>query len=596
MDARRRAVPALAGLIVFVVLGRAADIAFYREWWFFVGLGTALSATFVEPFFSRPQDGLINGLGGLGAFFSANHRGVEPLWDSYGVACGIVVLASLVAMLLPTPSPRARLKWLANRVASRMGRAHLIGFAALLIELLSRADSGVEDWQFLAFGSAALLLALAVNWHLLLVNVSGRTAVVSEAAAALGPHLLLVSGGDGSLPLGESVTVRGSSGSTVGYVTGRMSHQHGLQYEVALADEWTSVCSAFPAEVELGPVIGPQQTPIVGVAREGSTDVNVKFRPLRRVRVGDAFLLEDRGREVLYQVTAVELERATWNSAQALVESAEGRQVGALSGDGWLRLTPILPRPHQPLLEADAVKTDVPDGYARLGVVAGSAVAVGIATDPATRSHIAVLGMSGMGKTSIARRLATVLGSNSLVVAADTTGEYRTRLGFTPWDDDLSGVGHFVREPGGDPSLRCKQLVESFMTAGSTEYQAGQEPRPRVVLLEEAHTFIPEWNFAGRSQQDNVNDTTRMIMQARKFRLTFIIVSQRTAVVSKSGLSQCENYIVLKTIDETSLSYMEAIVGNDMRRAIAGLHRYEALCVGPSFNTDGPVIVRLDGP
>jgi len=114
--------------------------------------------------------------------------------------------------------------------------------------------------------------------------------------------------------------------------------------------------------------------------------------------------------------------------------------------------------------------------------------------------------------------------------------------------------------------------------------------------LEEAHSFIPEWNFATRGQQDQVTFTTRMIMQARKFGISFLIVSQRTAVVSKSGLSQCENYVVLRTIDETSLGYMEAVVGPDLRHAIAGLAKYEALCVGPGFNADGPVIVTLDAP
>jgi DNA helicase HerA-like ATPase len=135
------------------------------------------------------------------------------------------------------------------------------------------------------------------------------------------------------------------------------------------------------------------------------------------------------------------------------------------------------------------------------------------------------------------------------------------------------------------------------MNAGAEEYKADEVSiRDRVVVLEEAHSFVPEWNFSLRSQQDHVGKTTRMIMQARKFGLTFVIVSQRTAVVSKSALSQCENYIILKTIDQTSLDYLESVVGHDMRSAIAGLQRYEAVCVGPAFNTQEPVIVKLTPP
>jgi DNA helicase HerA-like ATPase len=116
------------------------------------------------------------------------------------------------------------------------------------------------------------------------------------------------------------------------------------------------------------------------------------------------------------------------------------------------------------------------------------------------------------------------------------------------------------------------------------------------VLFEEAHSFIPEWNFVTPNQRDNVNNTTRMIMQARKYGLRFIIVSQRTAVVSKSGLSQCDNYIVFRTIDHTGLEYIESLAGSAFRDTLSNLRKYEALCMGPALNSDQPVIVELDAP
>lgn len=61
-------------------------------------------------------------------------------------------------------------------------------------------------------------------------------------------------------------------------------------------------------------------------------------------------------------------------------------------------------------------------------------------------------------------------------------------------------------------------------------------------------------------------------------------------------LSQCENYIILKTVDETSLGYLEGIFGNVIRQAVPSLERYEAICAGPAFNSEGPVIVRLQDP
>jgi len=153
-----------------------------------------------------------------------------------------------------------------------------------------------------------------------------------------------------------------------------------------------------------------------------------------------------------------------------------------------------------------------------------------------------------------------------------------------------------VYEPVGDPTLRATELVNQLMQHAAQEFQANHQPRPRNVLFEEAHSFIPEWNFVTLNQRDNVNDTTRMIMQARKYGLRFIIVSQRTAVVSKSGLSQCDNYIVCRTIDHTGLEYIESLSGTAFRDTLSNLRKYEALCMGPAFNSDQPVSIELDPP
>jgi DNA helicase HerA-like ATPase len=136
-------------------------------------------------------------------------------------------------------------------------------------------------------------------------------------------------------------------------------------------------------------------------------------------------------------------------------------------------------------------------------------------------------------------------------------------------------------------------FIKECMEAGSNQYRNDEDPTPRVVVLEEAHNFIPEFPLALRDHQKQIGESTRYIMQARKFAISFLIVSQRTAVVSKTALSQCENYIILKTLDKTSLEYFESVVGPEVRNAIPTLGRYEAVCVGPAFNADEPVIVKL---
>ena len=50
-----------------------------------------------------------------------------------------------------------------------------------------------------------------------------------------------------------------------------------------------------------------------------------------------------------------------------------------------------------------------------------------------------------------------------------------------------------------------------------------------------------------------------------------ILVSQRTAVVAKSALSQCENIIAFKSVDHTGLDYLEAFGGSSARELLPRL-------------------------
>jgi DNA helicase HerA-like ATPase len=138
-------------------------------------------------------------------------------------------------------------------------------------------------------------------------------------------------------------------------------------------------------------------------------------------------------------------------------------------------------------------------------------------------------------------------------------------------------------------------MAVKVVAPGVAEYNAGIT-KHRVLLLEEAHTFIPEFGFRDRNDETWVSTSGRCIMQSRKFGLRFVIISQRSAVVTKSALSQCENYIAFKTIDDTSLNYLESVVGSEVRRIITGLARYEAVYVGPAFNSEAPVIINADPP
>lgn len=587
---RRRLLSALPALALFTIAGRLVTPDVFSQSWFYVGLGTVLSATFVEPFFTKPQDAIVNAAGGVGAFVGVVKSPVEGLWWSY---LAFVLLAGSAGLLASISQESRQLKWSAFSFASRFGRAVVVGTTALVLIVITEAARGTPDFEFLAVGTGLLLAGIAVDWSRLILRVAGRTESTT-VLAAVGPRMLLSAAPGHDLSIGEVVELTQGGVTTPASVVARMPHASGLRYQLALEAEWTAVCAGFPTEVAL--CSRGSDSTLVGVVAEGTTERRIVFEPFRPLSIGTPLRLNVGDHWLLYQVARLELVASEWAGARAVVGQAVARLVGRPEGD-HLRGGAYLPRAHDLIHEAQGATGSLPSGYFEIGRIKETCIPIGLRVDAGRRGHIAVLGMSGMGKTAVAQRISRAYGEMSPVIAPDTTGEYTSRLGFPRWSDgDLTTQGHFVYEPAGDPPTKAAQFIRACMSAGHEEYKNGETPVSRVVLLEEAHGFIPEWNFAQRYQQDQVSESARMIMQARKLGLTFVIVSQRTAVVTKSALSQCENYIILKTIDQTSLEYLETLVGSELREALSRLERFEALCVGPGFNSDEPVIVSLTAP
>ena len=79
------------------------------------------------------------------------------------------------------------------------------------------------------------------------------------------------------------------------------------------------------------------------------------------------------------------------------------------------------------------------------------------------------------------------------------------------------------------------------------------------IVLEEAHTVIPEWNFIGlsdKSSQTLVNNISQIALQGRKYGVGFIVIAQRTATVSKTVLTQCNTIIAFQCFDGTSIEFL----------------------------------------
>ncbi len=124
----------------------------------------------------------------------------------------------------------------------------------------------------------------------------------------------------------------------------------------------------------------------------------------------------------------------------------------------------------------------------------------------------------------------------------------------------------------------------------------GLSDEPRCCLVfEEAHSLIREWNaVASEGDRTATNGTAKAILQGRKYGLGCMIVTQRTANVTKSILNQCNTVFALRVFDATGMEFLSNYIGSDYTSVLSALEERHAVAFGRGVSCRDPIIVRLN--
>jgi DNA helicase HerA-like ATPase len=115
------------------------------------------------------------------------------------------------------------------------------------------------------------------------------------------------------------------------------------------------------------------------------------------------------------------------------------------------------------------------------------------------------------------------------------------------------------------------------------------------IVLEEAHSLVPEMNStAVAAEQRSAMATSRAILQGRKYGLGCLVVTQRTANVSKTLLTQCNTLIAMRTMDATGVEFVGTMVGASTAELLPAIPERQALVFGLASSCPNPVIVELN--
>jgi len=394
----------------------------------------------------------------------------------------------------------------------------------------------------------------------------------------------------------------------------------------------------------------------VGIVTEGSTIGKVKFLYNTKVKISEGDMIETTvsGTKVLYQIvegkTQIEL-------------LANKNQLGYIVGEGILLGTwnmsklqfdkfGWVPEINSPIyLASDIEKIEVSKDEVVLGNLPGTNYPVVINKEIAITHHMAIIGVTGTGKSVFSRNIVReyLKDEDVKVICIDFTGEYGVKFkDLVPKpivDETISGELFsdidFIQAQmdcnyGKDTKesiIRKKKVFESISekielflkdennklslfelpevenTSGVMMYtqvffralfklaKTNNNYGKRVCLvLEEAHTIIPEWNSAGISEkvsQPLINSIAQIALQGRKYNIGLLVIAQRTANVSKTILTQCNSIISFQEYDKTSIDFLANYFGQDISSSLTKLKFRQAVAAGKAFRSSIPMIFEV---
>ncbi|XOV69328.1 MAG: ATP-binding protein [Fluviicola sp.] len=300
----------------------------------------------------------------------------------------------------------------------------------------------------------------------------------------------------------------------------------------------------------------------------------------------------------------------------------------------------------------DLEVTEIEEGFLQIGSIPGTNFPVVLNKELALTHHTAVLGVTGTGKSVFSRNLIReYLEEDDIkVICVDFTGEYRNKFqDLQPVqiisdenNEKLYKIFEWVSnelEKFGNQQDKKKlkeadERIATILNEGLTSFLESEDSRitifelPDVVntsgvleytrqmfkalfniakanrcfgnkvciVLEEAHTVIPEWNFVGisdKSSQSLLNSISQIALQGRKYDVGLLVIAQRTANVSKTVLTQCNTIISFQEFDKTSSDFLANYFGQGIADSLPNLKFRQAIAAGKAMKSNVPMIFEV---
>ena len=578
--------------------------------WFSAGLfSVVIGSQILEPFYSGPTDIIGNVVISILLWLTTEKEAAYPAWIFFLIVMILNFALALIALIFGAGKEEGRFVKFArfsSFISSKLTALliYSVIFWLALIETYPKYESAF--WT-LGISWAIIVFIGSINWQKTFLIFTGKKkeCTVEEM---IGPSRVSIKAHELPRP-GSQIVFKTKDLEIKGSVISRIQRQNDVWGQIYInhEEDCEELLKSKKVSIE---TLANTNKDIIGIVDVGSTQSKVIFHPNRPLEIGGVVTVQNKTEEILYQINSAEVQQLNIKGGGQLEVKVQAHQIGIFDKES-LRI-----RQHRwvPNL-GTAISTEytkpenknenIPPEKMLIGYLLGTEIPIYFDTELAQEGHLAILGMTKMGKTSFALNLINELAKKRTITVLDQTGEYIKKRKLSVYDEnqhDRAKSGIAVNEPPDNTRNKVAadyalEYFEKITKIARREYEASNVT-PRVILIEEAHQFVPEpsglgFNAPGR---DSAYKFGSLLMQVRKYGISTILISQRTAVVAKSALSQCENIIAFKSGDKTGLDYFDRISGHDMSNILPTPRQGEAVVFGPAFSCDIPVAIKIPKP
>jgi hypothetical protein len=385
---------------------------------------------------------------------------------------------------------------------------------------------------------------------------------------------------------------------------------------VSFGPKWNEVSAGGQVEIALSEE-PPSGVRPVGVVAAGSSIGTLIFEvdPRTSLHAGEVVGVKAATADSYYQIVSATISQTDLkegNSSQAVRVTAG--QLGHWDS-GQAAFTPIdWVAPAGELISVsngEGIPITPPAGRCVVGRVPNSEFPVHVHISDSITHNTAMIGVTGSGKSYLAFHLIEAyLDAGIKVLILDLTRQHwqflqhRNPVVLTAPADAaawLAGNSKLAIYQYGNATAGFPRVTADFAEScfqwlqANTTIRAGVDVPGRLcIVLEEAHSLIPEWNqVAQPTDTQQVNRAARVILQGRKFGLGTLLITQRTANVTKTILNQCNTIFALRSFDQTGLDFLRNYMGEEFAQAISTLPHRTAILVGKASSSARPIILKV---